>query len=646
MMLTQPQGRGRILAVAALVALWLSACNVPTDVELPVTPEAGTLQAGNLVPTDLPPEPTTLVVCLGIEPESLYLYSPLRLYGAASRETDTILQAIYDGPYDVLGFQAQPTILEKLPSLEDGDARIEPIAVRAGDVYLNPETFQPETLDYGATYLPSGCTDLSCRQTYQRGQVNLDRMVVEFHLLPNVRWSDGQPLTAADSVFSFQLDSDGDTPSGKYLVNRTFSYEAIDERTVRWTGIAGFLDPEYATNFWSPMPQHLLGGVSAAQLLEDESANRGPIGWGPFVLESWEPGREIVFRRNPSYFRSEEGLPLVEFVLFRFVGDQPQAGLQQLLTGECDVLDETAIPEGDLADFVQQAQAGRIVLASTPGPVVERVEFNVTQRSTVYNLLANADTRRALASCVDRQALVDDLLFGLGALTNTYLPPSHPLYADPGSADEGAVGAAALESMGWIDDDSDPATPRVARGVSGVPAGTPLAFRLAVASGGSEASLAERLRADWLTCGAAVEVDTRDAAVLMSPWPDGIAFGRAYEAVVWSWLTPFSPACEMFASWEIPSDDAPFGSNASGFRNQDYDQACRALLLGVPGGAGYAEAARHSQAVFADQLPALPLFARPRLVAHRPQVCGLEADPSVFSLLWNLEGLEIGEACG
>ena len=645
-MLTPPRGLGRILAIALSTMLWLSACNAPADVELPITPGAGTPGGATLAPTDLPPGPKTLVVCLGSEPESLYLYSPLRLYGAANREADTVLQAIYDGPYDVRGFQAQPTILEKVPSLEDGDARIEPVAIRAGDVYLDPETFQPETLDYGRTYLPSGCTDLSCRQEYQGGQVSLDRMVVEFHLLPNIRWSDGQPLTAADSIFSFLLDSDGETPSSKYLVNRTFSYEALDERTVRWTGIAGFLDAEYATNFWSPLPQHLLGGMSAAELLEDETANRSPIGWGPFVLESWEAGREIVFRRSPTYFRAAEGLPLVEFVLFRFVGDQPQAGLQQLLTGECDILDETAIREDELADLVQQADAGRIALASTPGPLVERVEFNLTQRPQSYNLLANVDTRRALAACVDRPALVEELLFGLGAVTNTYLPPSHPLYAEPASADDGSTGAAMLESVGWIDEDADPSTPRVARGVSGVPAGTPLAFRLTGASTDLHADLVERLRADWLACGVGVEVELQDAATLMAPWPDGPAFSRAYEALVWSWLTSISPPCEMFASWEIASDEVPFGSNASGFRSQEYDQACRAVLLGVPGGAAYPEAARQTQAVFADQLPALPLFVHPRLAAHRPEVCGLQADPSTFSLLWNLEMLDIGEDCG
>src|SRR4030042_2800977 len=129
------------------------------------------------------------------------------------------------------------------------------------------------------------------------------------------------------------------------------------------------------------------------------------------------------------------------------------------------------------------------------------------------------------------------------------------------------------ESVGWIDEDADPSPPRVAGGVSGVPAGTPLAFQVTGASAGRDADLVERLRPDWLACGVGVEVELQDAATLMAPWPDGPAFSRAYEALVWSWLTSISPPCEMFASWGIASDDVPFGSNARGFRRPEYDHA-------------------------------------------------------------------------
>jgi len=263
----------RRLSLAAL-ALVLAACSLSSQTAAPFTP--GPLSQSPLAatPTLHPPPPETLVVCLGREPDSLYLYSPLRLYGEANREADAILQALYDGPYDLRGFRVEPVILEQTPSLENGAARMETREIGSGDIYLNPETLLPETLQSGDIYLPSGCSGLACATTYRGGPVSVDTMVVDFTLREGLTWSDGEPLTADDSVFSYELSAHPDTEIGRYLLDRTYDYAAVDGRTVRWTGIPGFLDAEYASNFWSPLPRHLLGTVPAAELAEDEAANR------------------------------------------------------------------------------------------------------------------------------------------------------------------------------------------------------------------------------------------------------------------------------------------------------------------------------------------------------------------------------------
>ena len=75
--------------------------------------------------------------------------------------------------------------------------------------------------------------------------------------------------------------------------------------------------------------------------------------------------------------------------------------------------------------------------------------------------------------------------------------------------------------------------------------------------------------------------------------------------------------------------------------NQIATFICRTRMyhgLGTAGMAG-AEAARVTQRVFAEQLPALPLIVLPRVAAFGPGVCGLQADPSSVSLLWDLESL-------
>lgn len=638
------------LGVVITLSLTFASCSTPTEVDLNVTPGAGGTPAPTAtVPTPLPPPPTTLVVCLGQEPASLYLYSDLRLYGESNREADAVLQAIYDGPIDIRNYQAEPVILERIPSLAGGDARIETVSVSEGELYLNPDSLLPDQLADGKPYLPSGCSTQTCVQTYDGGDVSMDRLVVDFHLLPDVRWSDGEPLTAADSVYSFTLDADGDTPTSKYVVNRTYTYEALDPLTVRWTGIPGFLDSEYASNFWTPLPEHILGSLTPTDLLTAEESNRMPVGWGPYVIEEWRAGNQILLHRNPDYFRAAEGLPRFDYLIFRFVGIDAASTVQQLLTGECDVADETALNEADLTTLLGLEQSGQIRIASSPGAELERMDINLDPvGGSPTAPLDSVRFRRAIAGCIDRQGFVDEVLGGLGAVSDTYLPPDHPYYSAPSQpvVYDPASAEAELEAMGWLDEDADPQTPRVARGVAGVHLNTPLRFTLLTTPGEVEQSLAEHIREDLGQCGVGVDVEVQDSSQVMAPWPDGPAFGRTFEAVDWSWLTMVSPPCEMFASWEIASDRNPYGSNATGFSDPDYDQACRALLLGMPEIATYREGARLTQEIFASQLPAIPLFVPSRLAASGPGVCGLAVDPSAYSVLWNLEELGSGEMCG
>jgi peptide/nickel transport system substrate-binding protein len=113
------------------------------------------------------------------------------------------------------------------------------------------------------------------------------QMTAVFRLKPGLLWADGQPLTAADSLFSFQIASDPKTPVTKFAVERTARYELVDDVTVRWTGLPGWFDPQYALRFWTPLPRHQYGTFTAEQLLTRPDAIEHPLGWGPFVVSEW-----------------------------------------------------------------------------------------------------------------------------------------------------------------------------------------------------------------------------------------------------------------------------------------------------------------------------------------------------------------------
>ncbi|HEX9615771.1 MAG TPA: ABC transporter substrate-binding protein, partial [Anaerolineales bacterium] len=325
------------LGIVVFLAFVLTACG-PGQTPAAATPEttppptyealpSATSIASSLAPTPTnSPEPTpaprTLTICLGAEPDTLFVY------GGMMRVKSNIFEAIYDGPVDTNGYDYQPVILEKLPSLADGDARIEPVAVAAGDKVFN-DAGEVVALAAGEKVRPYGCTRPGCAVAWDGGPLEMGQLSADFILLEGLRWSDGEPLTARDSNFSYSVAREcgekGDCgwfslplPMNYQTLERTASYGILNERTTRWTGLPGYLDLQYAVNFFFPLPEHQLRGVAPQEMVESEMTTRTPLGWGPYVLEGWVYGDRIRLSRNPYYFRAVEGLPRFDRLVFRF----------------------------------------------------------------------------------------------------------------------------------------------------------------------------------------------------------------------------------------------------------------------------------------------------------------------------------------
>ena len=102
----------------------------------------------------------------------------------------------------------------------------------------------------------------------------MTQLVVDYTFRPLV-WSDGTPVTAEDSVFSFEIARDRATPRLNVETRYTAAYEATGERSVRWTGLPGYRDPAFMTHVWPPLPLHQLGDFAPAELpVLDEAAAR------------------------------------------------------------------------------------------------------------------------------------------------------------------------------------------------------------------------------------------------------------------------------------------------------------------------------------------------------------------------------------
>lgn len=582
----------------------------------PSTPPTPTLPPA----TPTPAGPQVLNICLSDEPSSLYLYAD------NSASARAIRQAIYDGPFDQQNYAAVPVILESLPSLDNGGVAIQSVTAHAGERIV----------------------DLDGNIAIATADTQLDQFVVTFTLKAGLTWSDGSPLTADDSVYSFELASSPDTPTDHYKTDRTVSYVATNERNVVWTGLPGYIDPAAATDFWSALPRHTWGSLAPADLLTNEASTQKPIGWGPYVIDTWTPGQSISLSRNPNYFRAAEQLPHFSTLNFIF----GQSNLEALQSGACDL----AFPSGAQAAQIDAAAAAAQLQAYyLPANSWMHLDFSIQPQGfddgfNVFNdradFFSDVRMRQAVAQCIDRQAIINALAFGKGSPPNTYVPAEHPLHNTSAAsyAFDPAAANALLDQLGWV---AGADGVRVNQLFPGALGGQRLEPTLATSDSPENVAAAEIIKSSLDDCGIAILINSAPAEQVFATGPTSPIFGRNFDLALFSWPFGERPTCYLYLSEAIPGDDLTVhkygwgGWNVSGWQNAEFDAACKASLAARPGDTS---AALEAQRLFAEQIPALPIYIPYELLIARPDFCGLNPQPG-RDPLQDLETFGYAEWC-
>ncbi len=602
------------------------------------------------LPTSLPIStptslPLRLTICLGKEPKSLFYYD------AGSAAAQSVLSALYDGPFDTLNFKNQAVILENVPSLASGDVFFEPIEVTPGDLLVDAYG-SLAVLKEGVLYRPAGCHQHQCAQNYSGGQpVQMDQWGIRFRLRPGLLWSDGQPLTADDSLYSYELATGLQPQAWRNLLDRTVSYHSLDAQTVEWRGLPGYQDGDYPVKFFWPLPRHLWSGLPLEELAGAEIATRKPAGWGAYQVQEWLPGERILLQKNPFYFRASQGLPHFDNLIFRFFPDSSSA-VEALLAGQCDVLDPSAISETQFEHLKTLQEAGRISVSVWPARSWEQITLGIASLDENRPAwLAQSAVRQAVAACLDRQSIAASVLAGWAQPATGIWPPGWPgLADDTGLGFDPSTGQALLEGAGWLDIDGNPATPRTALAVPGVADGTPLILEYLTSTEAERRLVAQQVQASLAACGIGLQPVYQQPAEYLAAGPDGAVFGRRFDLAQFAWPATGGKLCGLFLSREISASPSEAvkgwgGANAGGYDSALYDQACLDGLAALPDDAQRSQAMKQVQSAFVSDAPAVPLYWRPKLLAARPDLCGIALDASVQIPLWNLEVLDIGEAC-
>ncbi len=633
----------------------LSACQ-PTaaPAAIPATYTPGPIPTLPPVATAAPTEEPekTLTVCLAQEPVSLYPYA------SPTSSVWSVLEAIYDGPIDRVKYSAIPVILEKLPSVSDGDAVQEPVVVVEGDLVVTAAG-DVKALKKNDKVLPSGCSSSACAVAWDGlTELKMDRLTAKFQLKEGLTWSDGEPLTAEDSVYSYQVASDPATPVNRYLVDRTLTYLALDDRTVEWTGVPGFFDSQYRESFFLPLPKHAWEQYAPADLLTTPEVTEKPLGWGPYVVSEWVKGDHITLTKNEKYFRAAEGLPKFASVTYLFLGTQADNNLAALKSGQCDIVDPSAGLESMLEQTLDAGKAGEITPLVGQGPEWEQIVFNIYRPSYFDgispvtgdrpNYFGDVRTRRAFAYCMDREKAVNKQLLEQSAIPDGFLTADHPLVAG-GLAHYGydpETGSSLLDEVGWKDDDSNPATPRVAYAIPGVPDGTTLSVNYLVTDAYLRQEVVKVLVDTASTCGIQMNVTTVTPQQMYAAAPEGELFGRKFDLAQIAWQAGQRIPCDLFTTSQIPADSNQWiGINLGGYSNPTFDEACQRAQSTTFDASADLVAAANVQKIFADELPAIPLYFHLKVSATRPDFCGLDMDVSSRSALYGIEQFDFGQAC-
>ncbi|HVU12233.1 MAG TPA: ABC transporter substrate-binding protein [Phototrophicaceae bacterium] len=276
----------------------------------------------------------------------------------------------------------------------------------------------------------------------QSWDVSPDGLTYTFHLRQGVKWSDGQPFTSADVIFTFDavLEDDNtiDWKTNLMQGDKPIGYKAIDDNTVQVTLSAP--DPAILNQMSIPIvPKH---GFASTHI-KDAPFNSAPITTGPFKFVKWETGQDVQLEANKDYWG---GAPCLDRIVVRFIsGAQNVANALQ--SGDVDFAE---VDGADLSVFDNNAD---YVVAKEPRDLVRLIGFN-TKSKTV----GDPAVRRALITGLDRQAIIDAAVGGNGTISDSLFNQSASSYQaglntqypfDPDQAKQ------MLADAGWKDSDGN-----------------------------------------------------------------------------------------------------------------------------------------------------------------------------------------------
>lgn len=437
--------------------------------------------------------------------------------------------------------------------------------------------------------------------------VNSNDTEYTFHLKPQAKFTNGQPVTATDVQFSFDRACQKSLFVSGFACSLIPEYKdtkIINSHTVVFQMKAP--DP----NFLPDIAQGAYFGIVPKALLESEGETKfgnDPVGSGPFKFVSWNKSQGVItLARNPAYtwgpsFTSEAGHPPpVSKLVIEYISDA-QTRESAFQSGQIQAFQN--LPYSDIAQF--EADKSAQVLLPPYGGGTGWLYLDTKSGPT-----ADLAVRKAISQAVDRTALDKTVFFNAGQPTRAFMlriPNSDPGAQAPAS--NVAAAKATLEAAGW----------KVGPGGVRVKDGQQLTFA-GVGTSADEAPLT-LIQSELQAVGMKMTIKTESDSQTFTDM-NNHSFGIWLGGDVWGFADP-SPTLlySVFDGSQLPPD----GFNPSWFNNSEFNTTI-ATAVSSTDAAARASAYTQAQQILAQQVPVDPVISLPVITVLAKNVAGIEPD--------------------
>lgn len=258
-----------------------------------------------------------------------------------------------------------------------------------------------------------------------------DKLTWTVKMRDDVKFTDGEPLTAQDVAFTYNTCRDESTVNDFTMLKEAV---AVDDTTVEFHMNEPYSIWPYTMAIVGIVPEHAYS----------ETYGQNPIGSGRYIMKQWDKGQQVIFEANPDYYGEE---PKIKKLTVLFM--EEDAALAAAMAGQADVA-HTAASYSD--QEIEGYSLMRVDTVDNRGfnlPVTEPEEKD----GIVYgnSLTSDVNVRRAINLAIDREEMIDNVLNGYGTVAYSVCDKM-PWYNDEAVTEYDLEAAKALmDEAGWTE---------------------------------------------------------------------------------------------------------------------------------------------------------------------------------------------------